>query len=130
MGTRHRDWRGAALGALLVSASVAGGATDAAAQSASTTPWDAYVDALTFGGFDPLAMPGLSDPLAPAPLSFSPEGLDLEAPVGSLAVSPTGDATYTMALALPPGRHGLAPSLALSYSSAAGDGPVGPRWLL
>jgi RHS repeat-associated protein len=39
------------------------------------------------------------------------------APQGSFTVTSTGDANWALPLTLPPGRNGLEPSLALSYSS-------------
>jgi len=54
------------------------------------------------------------------------------APVGlvgeledSLTVTPQGEAAYTMPLAVPVGRAGMEPNLALSYQSGNGDGLFG-----
>jgi len=44
---------------------------------------------------------------------------------GSGSVSPNGAASYSIPLWTPPGIRGLAPSLALVYSSRAGDGLAG-----
>src|SRR5262249_37446452 len=41
---------------------------------------------------------------------------------GAFSVSSTGEATYTLALVIPPGRAGMQPSLALTYDSSMGDG--------
>lgn len=41
---------------------------------------------------------------------------------------PTGDAMLGFPLVIPPGRHGLAPSLAVSYDSSGGDGWLGLGW--
>lgn len=41
-----------------------------------------------------------------------------------------GDYRYTVPLNLPRGRAGLQPSLALTYSSAAGNGPLGVGWAI
>ncbi|MBS0422255.1 MAG: VCBS repeat-containing protein [Proteobacteria bacterium] len=49
---------------------------------------------------------------------------------GSFAVSRTGAAEYTIPLWTPSGIAGLQPSLALTYSSSAGDGPYGVGWQL
>ncbi|MGB0867847.1 MAG: SpvB/TcaC N-terminal domain-containing protein, partial [Granulosicoccaceae bacterium] len=49
---------------------------------------------------------------------------------GSLAVSASGAAVYTVPIELPPGVNGHAPSLALNYSSQAGVGPLGMGWTL
>lgn len=49
---------------------------------------------------------------------------------GSFAVSASGAATYTIPIAVPPGTHGIQPSLSLAYDSHAGNGWVGMGWML
>jgi RHS repeat-associated protein len=49
---------------------------------------------------------------------------------GSLGVTSSGTAMYTIPLWTPEGRNGMTPNLALSYSSAAGDSFVGQGWNL
>lgn len=44
---------------------------------------------------------------------------------GNASISPSGAATYSIPLWTPPGIRGLAPELALAYSSRAGDGLAG-----
>ncbi|TPV96876.1 MAG: hypothetical protein B7733_02500, partial [Myxococcales bacterium FL481] len=49
---------------------------------------------------------------------------------GTLSVDDSGAAHYGISLALPPGRRGMQPSLALNYSSNGGDGMLGMGWSL
>jgi RHS repeat-associated protein len=83
-----------------------------------------------------------------------PTGRDLEPPLGAQAaklgwpvrpviasgkvgtlpgagnVGPAGDYHYRLPIEVPPGRAGMTPSLALAYSSAAGNGALGVGWAL
>ena len=43
----------------------------------------------------------------------------------AFSVSSTGEAVYSVSLNVPPGRLGMEPHLALSYSSGSGEGPFG-----
>ncbi|MEM9685885.1 MAG: FG-GAP-like repeat-containing protein, partial [Bacteroidota bacterium] len=49
---------------------------------------------------------------------------------GQLSVSPTGGATYTVPIALPPGVNGVVPSVGLTYNSQSGNGLAGYGWSL
>ena len=48
----------------------------------------------------------------------------------SFSVSDGGEATISVPLWVPPGRAGIQPALALSYSSRADNGPLGVGWQL
>lgn len=48
----------------------------------------------------------------------------------STSVGPAGDFNYSVPISVPPATSGLQPSLALSYSSGAGDGLLGMGWQL
>ena len=78
----------------------------------------------------------LTVPEEPQGASFTPNSLqelakaDPAAEIELIAVpegGPTGDATLSYPLKVPPGRHGLDPDLAVTYSSAGGNGANG--WL-
>lgn len=47
---------------------------------------------------------------------------------GALAVSSDGSATYSVQLAVPPGRADMQPDLSLNYGSRSGNGPLGVGW--
>ena len=64
--------------------------------------------------------------------AFSAKGVDIELPVGYTAgainVSPTGGASYTIPITLPPGTKGVVPSVSVVYSSQGGNGMMGLGW--
>ena len=79
----------------------------------------------------PLSLPGVE-----ARTAVSPQAIQLPDAEGSVqgmgeSFSPilsSGTATFSVPIAVAPGRHGVQPSLALSYSSTNGNGPVGFGW--
>lgn len=61
------------------------------------------------------------------PALTNPDGGTLP---GQLTVSPSGAASYSLPIEVPPGTAGLKPSLSLNYSSQAGNGFFGLGWSL
>lgn len=49
---------------------------------------------------------------------------------GNFQVSNSGAATYSIPIVVPPGIAGVQPSLAITYSSGGGNGPLGMGWNL
>ena len=58
--------------------------------------------------------------------------IDYNRPVGAISgsgnVTPSGQAAYTIPIALPPGIKGMVPSLGISYNSGSPDGLLGRGW--
>ena len=66
--------------------------------------------------------------------TFSAKEVDINLAVGYTAgavnVSPSGGASYTIPIALPPGTKGVVPSLSVGYNSQGGNGMMGMGWNL
>ena len=66
--------------------------------------------------------------------TFSGKQVDINLAVGYTAgavnVSPSGGASYTIPIALPPGTKGVVPSLSVGYNSQGGNGMMGMGWNL
>lgn len=71
-------------------------------------------------------------PLPPKPFTLPAQPIVAASSDGYLpsswTVTPKGDLAFTLPLAVPPGRAGMAPSLALGYASGSGNGLVGVGW--
>jgi RHS repeat-associated protein len=79
------------------------------------------------------AVPGLTAPPSPPqPLSGAGSVSTLAAAAGALPgggrVTPAGEYTYRIPIEVPPGRAGMAPSLALVHSSRGKNGHLGVGW--
>jgi hypothetical protein len=64
------------------------------------------------------------DDKAPYPEKFLVSVLNIQ-PAGN-----TGAASTSIPIVVPPGRNGIAPNLALTYNSSAGNGQIGVGWSL
>ncbi|MFO0685594.1 MAG: SpvB/TcaC N-terminal domain-containing protein [Sandaracinus sp.] len=79
----------------------------------------------------PISLPG-----AETPSAVSPQSISLPTAEGSIqgmgeSFSPvlsSGTATFSVPIAVAPGRAGVQPSLSLAYSTSGGNGPVGFGW--
>jgi RHS repeat-associated protein len=74
------------------------------------------------------------DSTAPSPPPSTPDpttgAVDHGNLTGSLSVSPSGAAIYTVPINIPPGVAGMAPDLKVVYNSQGADGPMGQGWSL
>lgn len=79
---------------------------------------------------DVVTAPEPHAPLVAPPTEQDEEGIAAGEVPGSFDVGSSGEAMYRVPLVVPPGRGGLTPKLALSYSSGRGNGYVGVGWSL
>jgi hypothetical protein len=78
----------------------------------------------------------LALPTGPAKSGVTPQTIALPQGEGSIqgmgeSFTPqlsSGTGTFSVPIALPKGRNGVGPSLALSYSTSGGNGPLGVGW--
>lgn len=74
-------------------------------------------------------VPGLAhETPVPVPSSVAAASDGVGATAGTFRVDETGSATYSIPLAVVPGRAGVAPEMALAYSSQGGMGVMGRGW--
>ena len=71
-------------------------------------------------------------PVQPKPFTLPAQPIQPASSDGYLpsswAVTPKGEFTFTVPLALPPGRAGMTPAISLGYASGSGDGIAGVGW--
>ena len=81
----------------------------------------------------PISLPGEMEASASTPQHISLPNAEGSVEGMGESFSPSlsaGTGTYSVPIALPAGRAGVQPSLALSYGTSAGNGPVGFGWNL
>ncbi|MDZ4077077.1 FG-GAP-like repeat-containing protein [Hydrocarboniphaga sp.] len=74
-----------------------------------------------------------SGAFAPAPSnggSGPTQGTEVGSTAGAFEVTPSGSASYTIPITIPPGLGGIEPKLAISFDSQGGDGLLGPRFAI
>ena len=101
----------------------------AAMRSSGTHPGPSGVEGHPSPVLDNVTCPAYDASTLPAPLPASPTVAAGTIP-GTFAVAPGGQATYTLPLAVPPGRLGMEPRLAIAYDSSRGEGPLGVGFAL
>jgi RHS repeat-associated protein len=104
-----------------------------AARFGSTGAVGLYAQAKTDGGTNQIfasALFGSAITHDPNLINAVTPGTAVGAIPGEFSVDPSGAANYKIAVAMPPGVAGLAPEVALVYSSRAGNGTMGVGWQL
>lgn len=87
--------------------------------------------AMVFGGCGPLDEESLEPDLAIDELVAPPRpAAEVGRTSASFAVTDDGIATYSIPIAVPPGRNAIEPALALQYASGQSNGPLGVGWSL
>jgi hypothetical protein len=82
------------------------------------------------GDVNVVTAPEPHPPLVTPPTEQDENGTAAGEVPGNFDVSSSGEAVYRVPLEVPPGRGGLTPKLALSYSSGRGNGYAGLGWSL
>ncbi len=93
----------------------------------SVTAWDAARGLAVISLGDIPAVPTLPKPFAVPAQPIAPADSDGYLP-SSWAVTPKGEFTFTLPMAVPPGRAGMAPAISLDYASGSGSGIAGLGW--
>lgn len=97
------------------------------------TPAQTAISSRLVDALPRIAIAGLpAVPLQPKPFSVPAQPIVGASSDGYLPsswdVTPKGEFAFTVPMAVPPGRAGMAPSLALSYASGTGNGIAGVGW--
>ncbi|HKO47592.1 MAG TPA: RHS repeat-associated core domain-containing protein [Polyangiaceae bacterium] len=75
----------------------------------------------------PITVKNGTEPVVPP---TSPPAPGFGATPGTFSVTALGSALYNIPIAVPPGRHGIEPNLAVRYTSSTSNGTLGVGWSL